>query len=77
VPALAVELTTAFIVPRGKRRAVWAAVGFHPRRGRGLLIAVLGPAVIIAVSFGVATAFGVVRFPGPGPGLASDVLNLA
>lgn len=77
VPVIAVALTVAFTVPRGQRRAVWAAVGFNPQRGRGLLIAVLGPMVIIAVSFGVAAAFGVVRFPGPGPGLGLAVLNLA
>ena len=74
-PVIAVALTTAFIVPRGQRRAVWAAVGFHPRRGRGLLIAVLGPAVIIAASFGAAAVFGVVRFPGVGPGIGLAVLN--
>ena len=77
VPVIAVALTTAFVVPRGQRRAVWGAVGFHPRRGRGLLVAVLGPMAIIAVSFGVAAAFGVVRFPGLGPGFGSGVLNLA
>jgi hypothetical protein len=49
-PVIAVALTVAFTVPRGQRRAVWAGVGFNPRRGRGLLIAVLGPAAIIAVS---------------------------
>jgi CAAX protease family protein len=76
VPVIAVALTVAFTVPRGQRRAVWAAVGFNPRRGRGLLIAVLGPVAIIAVSFGVAAAFGVVRFPGPGPGF-SAILSLA
>lgn len=77
VPTIAVALTTAFAVPRGQRRAVWATVGFHPRRGRGLLIAVLGPVAVIAVSFGVAAAFGVVRFPGPGPGFGLAVLQLA
>jgi uncharacterized protein len=77
VPVIAVALTTAFVVPRDRRRAVWGAVGFHPRRGRGLLVAVLVPAVIIAASFGVAAAFGVVRFPGLGPGLGMAVLNLA
>jgi uncharacterized protein len=76
-PVIAVALTVTFTVPRGQRRAVWAAVGFNPRRGRGLLIAVLGPAVIIAVSFGVAAAFGVVRFPGLAPGFGLAVLNLA
>src|SRR4029453_17756242 len=71
VPVTAVALTVAFAVPRGQRRAVWAGVGFNPRRGRGLLIAVVGPAVVIAVSFSVAAAFGVVRFPTPGPGFGS------
>jgi membrane protease YdiL (CAAX protease family) len=75
-PVIAVALTTAFIVPRGQRRAVWAGVGFHPRRGRGLLIAVIGPMVIIALSFGVAAAFGVVRFPGMGAGFGLAVLNI-
>jgi len=77
VPVIAVALTVAFTVPRGQRRAIWAGVGFNPRRGRGLLIAVVGPAVIIAVSFGVAAAFGVVSFPGLGPGFARGVLNVA
>ena len=67
-PVIAVALTVAFTVPRGQRRAVWAGVGFNPRRGRGLLIAVLGPAVIIAVSFGVAAAFGVIQFSSLPPG---------
>ena len=62
VPVVAVALTVALVVPRGQRRAVWAGVGFNPRRGRGLLIAVLGPVAIIALSFGIAAAFGVVRF---------------
>jgi uncharacterized protein len=45
--------------------------------GRGLLIAVVGPAVVVAISFSVAAAFGVVRFPTPGPGFGSAVLSLA
>ncbi|HEX5906119.1 MAG TPA: CPBP family glutamic-type intramembrane protease [Propionibacteriaceae bacterium] len=76
VPVIAVAFTVAFTVRRGQRRAVWAVVGFNPRRGRGLLIAVLGPVVIIALSFGVAAAFGVVRFPGLAPGFGLAVLNL-
>ena len=76
VPVIAVALTVAFTVPRGGRRAIWAGVGFNPRRGRGLLIAVIGPAVFIAVSFSIAAAFGVVRFPGMAPGFGSAVLNL-
>jgi membrane protease YdiL (CAAX protease family) len=77
VPVIAVALTVAFTVPRGQRRAIWAAVGFNPRRGRGLLIAVLGPMVIVALSFGVAAAFGVVRFPGLAPGFGLALVNLA
>src|SRR5512132_523448 len=77
VPVIAVALTVAFTVPRGQRHAVWAGVGFNPRRGRGLLIAVVGPAVIIVVSFAVAAAFGVVTFPGLGPGVGRGVLNVA
>jgi hypothetical protein len=75
-PVIAVALTVAFTVPRGQRRAVWAAVGFNLRRGRGLLIGVLGPAAIIAVSFGVAAAFGVVQSPGLPPGFGRAVLNV-
>jgi hypothetical protein len=77
VPVIAVALTVAFTVPRGQRRKVWGRVGFHPRRGRGLLVAVLGPALVIAASFGVATALGVVRFPGLGSGFGGGVLDLA
>jgi membrane protease YdiL (CAAX protease family) len=33
--------------------------------------------VIIAVSFGIAVAFGVVSFPGLGPGFATGILNVA
>jgi uncharacterized protein len=75
-PVIAMALTVVFTVPRGQRRAVWAAVGFNPRRGRGLLIAVLGPAAIVALSFGVAAAFGVVQFSGLPPGFGRGVLNL-
>src|SRR4029434_9792803 len=75
-PVIAMALTVAFTVPRGQRRAIWAGVGFNPRRGGGLLIAVVGPAVVIAVSFSVAAAFGVVRFPALGPGFGSAVLSL-
>jgi len=76
-PVIAVALTVALTVPRGQRRAAWAGVGFNPRRGRGLLIAVVGPAVIVAVSFGVAAAFGVVQFSGLPPGFGRGVLNVA
>jgi membrane protease YdiL (CAAX protease family) len=77
VPVTAVAFTVAFTVPRGERRAIWAAVGFKLQRGRGLLIAVLGPAAFIALSFGIAAAFGVVRFSGLPPDFGRAVLNLA
>jgi hypothetical protein len=77
VPVIAVALTVAFAVPRDQRRAVWATVGFNPRRGRGLLIAVVGPAAVIAASFSIAAALGVVRFPGLAPGFGSGVLSIA
>ena len=73
---LGFALTLAVAVPRGQRRAVLATVGFHPRRGRGLLIAVVGPVLIGALSFGVAAAFGVVRFPGLGAVSVSGGLNI-
>jgi CAAX protease family protein len=75
-PVIAVALTVAFTVPRGQRRAVWATVGFNPRSGRGLLIGVLGPAAIIALSFGIAAAFGVVQFASLPPGFGRAVLNI-
>ena len=75
-PVLGFALTLAFAVPRGQRRVILRAVGFHPRRGRGLLIAVVGPVLIGALSFSVAAALGVVRFPGLGAGLGSGVLQV-
>ena len=75
-PVLGFALTLAFAVPRGQRRAILRAVGFHPRRGRGLLIAVVGPVLITTLSFSVAAAFGVVRFPGLSAGFVSGFLNI-
>ena len=75
-PALGFAIAMAVAVPRGQRRAVLATGGFHPRRGRGLLIAVVGPVLIGALSFGVAAAFGVVRFPGLGVVSVSGGLNI-
>ena len=75
-PVLGFAITLAVAVPRGQRRAILATVGFHPRRGRGLLIAVVAPVLIGALSFGVAAAFGVVRFPGLGAVSVSGGLNI-
>ena len=74
-PALGFAFTMAVAVPGGQRRAVLATIGIHPRRGRGLLTAVGGPVLIGALSFGVAAAFGVVRFPGLGVVPVSGGLN--
>jgi membrane protease YdiL (CAAX protease family) len=77
VPVTAVVLTVAVAVPRGERRAVWAGVGLGRLGGRGLVAAVLGPTVIIGLSFGVAAAFGVVRFSGLEGGVGADLAKLA
>jgi membrane protease YdiL (CAAX protease family) len=79
VPVIAVAATIALTVPSDRRITVWSTVGLGLRRGRGLLIAVLGTTAIVLLSFGVASAFGVVRFPRPTLGLGSAVpiLNLA
>jgi membrane protease YdiL (CAAX protease family) len=76
VPLGAAALTIALAVPRGERRAVWATVGLARLGGRGLVAAVAGPAVIVGLSFGVAAAFGVVRFPGPDGGLGADLVRV-
>ena len=75
-PLLGFVITMAVAVPRGQRRAILRTVGFHPRRGRGLLIAVVGPVLIGALSFSVAAALGVVRFPGLGVVSVSGGLNI-
>jgi hypothetical protein len=41
VPVTAVALAVTFTVPPGGRGEIWAGVGFKPRRGRGLLTAVM------------------------------------
>jgi membrane protease YdiL (CAAX protease family) len=76
VPVTAVAVTVALTVPRGDRHRIWAAVGFGRPGGRGLVTAVLGPVMIIALSFGVAAALGVVRFAGPDGGTGQDAWNL-
>ena len=70
-PILGFAVTMAVAVPRGQRRAVLKGVGFNPRRGRGLLVAVLGPVLIGTVSFSIAAAVGVVGFPGLGAGVSA------
>ena len=75
VPLIAVVLTIPLCVPSGQRRAVWAAVGFGRPRWLSLLVAVVGPVLLVGLSFGVAAAVGVLRFPGLGWGLGAGSLN--
>jgi len=63
VPVTSVALTVWLTVPRGARGTVWSAVGWGMPAVRALVVAVVGPVVIIGLSFGVAVALGVVRFP--------------
>src|SRR6476661_8939175 len=63
VPVTSVALTVWLTVPRGARGTVWSAVGWGMPAVRALVVAVVGPVVIIGLSFGAALALGVVRFP--------------
>jgi uncharacterized protein len=74
-PVTAVALTILITLPRGQRRATWAGVGFGVPAWRGLVLAVVVPAVVVGLSFGVAAAIGVISFPTPGPGLALGALQ--
>jgi membrane protease YdiL (CAAX protease family) len=65
VPVTSVALTLLLTVPRGARRREWSAVGFGRPGGLAVVVAVVSPAVIIGLSFGVAFALGVVSFPAP------------
>lgn len=62
VPVVAVAITVLLTLPSGQRKQAWADVGFGRPPWRAWPIAVLGPLVIIAMSFGIAAALGVVRF---------------
>jgi membrane protease YdiL (CAAX protease family) len=75
VPITSVALTVLLTVPRGARRREWSAVGFGLPGGLALVVAVVGPVLIIGLSFGVAVLLGVVRFPAP-DGSAGAVLRL-
>jgi uncharacterized protein len=75
VPVVAVGLTIAICVPHGQRRAAWAAVGFGRSAWRALVLAVVGPVVLIVMSYAVAVAVGVVRFPALGWGLGTAAAN--
>jgi uncharacterized protein len=74
VPVVAVAITVLATLPPGRRKAAWVEVGFGHPPWRALLAAVLGPVVIIGLSFGIAAALGVVRFAAPDAG---RLLNLS
>jgi membrane protease YdiL (CAAX protease family) len=61
-PVLAVAATITFTCRRGERRRAWAGIGWRTSP-RALLLALILPAAIAAVSFGAAVALGVARFP--------------
>jgi membrane protease YdiL (CAAX protease family) len=77
VPVAAVAITVLVMLPRGRRRAAWAEVGFGRPPWRALLVAVAGPLVIIGLSFAIAAAVGVVRFTVPDGGIGDWLLELA
>jgi membrane protease YdiL (CAAX protease family) len=72
-PTIAVALTIRLTTPAGHRRAVWSTVGFRRPSVSSLVISIAGPTAISVLSFAVATAFGVVRFPGFGSGFWSQL----
>jgi uncharacterized protein len=74
VPAIAVAITVLVTVRRGGRRAVWAGVGFGPPPWKALVLAVVGPLLIVGLSFAIAVAVGVVRFNAPGGVAGGEIL---
>jgi CAAX protease family protein len=76
VPVTAVAITVLVTLPSGQRRAAWADVGFGPPSWLALLVAVLGPVVIIGLSFGIAAALGIVSFTAPDGSIGWQVLDL-
>ena len=75
MPVTSVALTVLLTVPRGARGTVWSAVGWGPPRVRAIVVAVVGPVLIIGLSFAVAVLVGVVRFPAPEGSSVSTVLR--
>jgi uncharacterized protein len=75
-PVTAVAITIMITLPRGQRRAAWAGVGFGRPAWRALVLAVVVPAIVVLLSFGIAMALGVVTFPAPSSKLAVGVLEV-
>ncbi|MFB4299671.1 CPBP family intramembrane glutamic endopeptidase [Actinomadura sp. NTSP31] len=69
-PVIAVALTITFTSRRGERRRAWAGVGWRTTP-RALLLALVLPAAIAALSYGTAVAVGVARYSTDGITLGS------
>ena len=76
VPVVAVAITVHVALPRGRRRAAWADVGFGRPPWRPMLVGVVGAMAILALSYAIAAAIGVVRFTAPDGGIGAWVLEL-
>ncbi|QYN37889.1 CPBP family intramembrane metalloprotease [Pseudonocardia sp. DSM 110487] len=76
VPVIAVAITVPVMLPRGERRAAWAAVGFGRPPWRSMLVGVVGTMAVLALSYAIAAAVGVVRFTAPDGGIGGWVLEL-
>lgn len=76
VPVVAVAITVLVMHPRGRRRAAWAEVGFGRPPWRAMLVGVVGSMAILALSYAIAAAVGVVRFTAPDGGIGALVLEL-
>ncbi len=62
-PLIAVLVVLVLFTPPGRRRAVWAGIGWRPPPWWAVLLALVLPATITVLSFAGAAAVGVARFP--------------
>jgi membrane protease YdiL (CAAX protease family) len=76
VPVIAVTITVLVMLPRGRRRAAWAEVGFGRPPWRAILVGVVGSMAILTLSYAIAAAVGVVRFTAPDGGIGGWALEL-
>jgi membrane protease YdiL (CAAX protease family) len=76
MPVVAVAITVLVVLPRGRRRAAWAEVGFGLPPWRPMLVGVVGSMAILALSYLIAAGIGVVRFAAPDGGIGGWALEL-
>jgi uncharacterized protein len=76
MPVVAVAITVLVMRPRGRRRAAWAEVGFGRPPWRPMVVGVVGSMAILALSYAIAAAVGVVRFTLPDGGIGGWLLEL-